>query len=144
MARFYAQICTFVFLIVTVGGFFLGNASHVATGQAQGNVQGVVLHMTYARDVVDLVLLAAFAAVGFMLGRAPGRLVAGAAGVVLLALAILGFFIGDSLSGSRSFAGLHFTLAVNIFDLVAGVLAILAALGTVEDEGPASIIRPTA
>jgi hypothetical protein len=52
--------------------------------------------------------------------------------------------MGDTLSGARSFAGLHFTLAVNIFDLVVGVLAILAALGTVEDEGPASVIRPTA
>ncbi|MGD0833465.1 MAG: hypothetical protein ABSA40_03435 [Candidatus Dormibacteria bacterium] len=144
MARFYAQICTLVFLIVTVGGFFLGNATHVATGQAQGNVEGVVLHMTYARDVLDLVLLAAFAAVGFVLGRRLGRIVTAVAGAVLLALAILGLVMGDTLSGARSFAGLHFTLAVNIFDLVVGVLAILAALGTVEDEGPASVIRPTA
>jgi hypothetical protein len=99
--------------------------------------------MTYALDVLDLVLLAAFAAVGFVLGRRLGRIVTGAAGIVLLALAVLGLIMGDTLSGSRSFAGLHFTLAINIFDLVVGVLAILAALGTVEDEGPATIIRPT-
>jgi len=41
MARFYAQICTVVFLIVTIGGFFVGNAVTVAHGQAVGNVDGM-------------------------------------------------------------------------------------------------------
>ncbi len=144
MARFYAQICTVVFLVVTIGGFFVGNAVQVAHGQAVGNVDGMQLHLTYARDVVDLILLAAFAYVGFLASRRIGRIVTGAAGVVLLILAVVGFLVLDTNRGSRSILDLHFTLAINIFDLVVGVLAILAALGTVEDEGPTSVIRPTA
>jgi hypothetical protein len=144
MARFYAQICTLVFLVVTIGGFFVGNAVQVAHGQAVGNVDGMQLHLTYARDVVDLILLAAFAYVGFLASRRIGRIVTGAAGVVLLILAVVGFLVLDTNRGSRSILDLHFTLAINIFDLVVGVLAILAALGTVEDEGPTSVIRPTA
>jgi hypothetical protein len=100
------------------------------------------LHLTYVRDVLDLVLLAAFAYVGFMANRRIGRIVTGAAGVVLLVLAVVGFLFVDTTRGSRSILDLHFTVAINIFDLVVGALAILAALGTVEDEGPTSIIRP--
>ena len=144
MARLYAQICTVAFLIVVIGGFLVGDASHVVHGQAQGNVDGMEVHLTYARDVLDVVFLAAFAYVGFVASRHLGRIVAGAAGVVLLALAVLGFVLGDTAAGTRSLAGLHFTVALNIFDLVVGGFAILAALGTVEDEGPASVIRPTA
>ena len=144
MARFYAQICTVAFLVVGIGGFLVGDASHVVHGQAQGNVDGMEVHLTYARDVLDLVLLAAFAYVGFVAARHLGRIVTGAAGVVLFGLAILGFVIGDTPAGTRSLADLHFTVALNIFDLVVGGFAILAALGTVEDEGPASVIRPTA
>jgi hypothetical protein len=144
MARFYAQICTVVFLVVTIGWFFVGNAVQVAHGQAVGNVDGMQLHLTYARDVVDLILLAAFAYVGFLASRRIGRIVTGAAGLVLLILAVVGFLVLDTNRGSRSILDLHFTLAINIFDLVVGVLAILAALGTVEDEGPTSVIRPTA
>ncbi|HYA00382.1 MAG TPA: hypothetical protein VEK76_08535 [Candidatus Binatia bacterium] len=142
MARFYAQICTVAFLIVVIGGFLVGDASHVVAGEAQGNVDGMQLHLTYGRDVLDVVLLAAFALVGFVTSRRIGRLVVGAAGVVLLALAIIGFAVGDTNAGSRSLIDLHFPLAINIFDLVVGVLGILAALGTVEDEGPTSVIRP--
>ena len=142
MARFYAQICTVVFLIVTIGGFFVGNAVQVAHGQAVGNVAGMELHLTYVRDAVDLVLLAAFAYVGFLASRRVGRIVTGSAGLLLLILAVVGFLYVDTNRGSRSILDLHFTLAINIFDLVVGVFAVLAALGTVEDEGPASIIRP--
>jgi hypothetical protein len=146
MARFYAQICTVLFLVVVIGGFLVGNATHVTAphGEAVGNVDGMQLHLTYARDVVDLVLLAAFAYVGFLASRQVGRIVTGVAGVVLLALAVVGFLCVDTNSGARSIAGLHFTLAINIFDLVVGALAVLAALGTVEDEGPATVIRPAA
>jgi hypothetical protein len=77
-----------------------------------------------------------------MANRRIGRIVTGVAGVVLLILAVVGFLFVDTTRGSRSFLDLHFTLAINVFDLVVGVLAILAALGTVEDEGPTSIIRP--
>ncbi|MGA9114966.1 MAG: hypothetical protein WB802_14390 [Candidatus Dormiibacterota bacterium] len=144
MARFYSQICTAVFLVVVIGGFLVGNATHVTLphGEAQGNVDGMQLHLTYARDVVDLVLLAAFAFVGFVAGRRVGRIVTGVAGVVLLVLAVVGFLHVDTNSGARSIAGLHFTLAINIFDVVVGAFAVLAALGTVEEEGPTSVIRP--
>jgi hypothetical protein len=142
MARFYAQICTVAFLIVGIGGWFVGDASHVVAGHAQGNVDGMEVHLTYARDILDVVLLLAFAYVGFAAGRRAGRMVVGALGIVLLALTGIGFAIGDTTAGTRSLGGLHFTLALNIFDLVIGVLAVLTALGTVEDEGPASIIRP--
>jgi hypothetical protein len=77
-----------------------------------------------------------------MANRRIGRIVIGVVGVVLLILAVVGFLFVDTNRGSRSILDLHFTLAMNIFDLVVGVLAILAALGTVEDEGPTSIIRP--
>ena len=77
MARFYAQICTVAFLIVGVGGFFVGNAVQVAHGQAQGNVDGMQLHLTYVRDVLDLILLAAFVYVGFIASRRMGRIVTG-------------------------------------------------------------------
>lgn len=142
MARFYAQICTVAFLIIGIGGWFVGDASHVVAGQAQGNVDGMQVHLTYARDILDVGLLLGFAYVGFVAGRRAGRVVMGALGVVLLALAGIGFPMGDTAAGTRSLGGLHFTMALNILDLVVGTLAVLTALGTVEDEGPASVIRP--
>ena len=143
MARFYAQICTVAFLIVVIGGWLAGDAGTVVHGQAQGNVDGMELHLSHARDIFDAVLLAAFILVGFIAGRRLGRIVMGAVGVILLALTALGFAISDTAAGSRSFLGMHITQAMNIFDLVIGVLAVLTALGTVEDEGPTSVIRPT-
>ncbi|MGO8685671.1 MAG: hypothetical protein ACLQT7_00605 [Candidatus Dormibacteria bacterium] len=143
MARLYAQICTVVFLIVVIGGFLVGSAVAVGHGQARGNIGGIQLHLTYARDVLDVVLLAAFAYVGFFASRRVGRIVTGVAGVILVALAVVGFLYRDTDRGTRSILDLHFTLAINLFDLLIGVFAILAALGTVEDEGPGSVIRPT-
>jgi hypothetical protein len=142
MARFYAQICTVAFLILAIGGWFVGDASHVVHGLAQGNVDGMQLHLTYARDVLDCILLAGFVVVGFVAGRRLGRLLMGAIGIVLVTLAAIGFAMRDTNAGTRSFLGLHFTLAMNIFDLVVGVLAVLTALGTVEGEGPTGVIRP--
>lgn len=142
MARFYAQVCSVAFLIVGIGGWFVGDAGRVIAHQAQGNVDGMELHLTHARDVLDVILLIAFILVGFVLGRRAGRIVMGVVGVILVGLAALGFAIGDTVAGTRSVADLHFPLAINIFDLVVGVLAILTALGTVEDEGPTGVIRP--
>jgi hypothetical protein len=142
MARLYAQICTLVFLLVGVGGLAAGNASpHAPSGG--GNVGSLTLHLTWARDILDIALLLLFAYVGFLAARRPGRLLTGAAGVVLFALAIAGFLVGDDAHATRSVLGLHFTTALNILDLVVGVLAILAALGTVEDPEPAprSVLR---
>jgi hypothetical protein len=142
MARLYAQICTLVFLVVGVGGLAAGNAGpQYANGG--GNVGSLVLHLTWARDVLDIGLLVVFAYVGFLAARRPGRILMGTAGVVLFALAVAGFVVGDDAAATRSFLGLHFTTALNILDLVVGLLAVLAALGTVEDPEPAprSVLR---
>jgi hypothetical protein len=142
MARLFAQLCTLVFLLVGVGGLFAGSAGPHA-GSGGGNVGGLVLHLTWARDALDIGLTAVFAYIGFVAERRPGRLLMGAAGALLFALAVIGFVVGDDASATKGFAGLHFTTALNILDLVVGVLAILAALGTVEDPEPAprSVLR---
>lgn len=127
MSRFFAQLAAVIFVIVTAGGFVVGN---------NGNFDGVQVHMTLSRDILDLVFLAVFIWVGFGAGLHLGRIVTGAAGVVLLLLGIFGFIYGDTDAGTRSLLGLHFPLAINIFDLVMGVLAVLAALGTIEAPDP--------
>ncbi|MBJ7609585.1 MAG: hypothetical protein JF887_09195 [Candidatus Dormibacteraeota bacterium] len=142
MARLYAQLCAAVFLVVGVGGLVAGNAGPPAANGG-GNIGGLILHLTWARDAVDLALLAVFVYIGFVGSRRVGRLLAGGLGAVLLALAIVGFLVGDDAAATRSYAGLHFTTALNILDLVVGVLGILAALGTVEGPEPAprSVLR---
>lgn len=142
MARFYAQLCTLVFLVVGIGGLAAGNAGPPAANGG-GNIGSLTLHLTWARDALDIVLLAVFAFAAFAAPRHLGRILAGAIGVALLALAIAGFLLGDDAAATRSYAGLHFTTALNILDLVVGVLGILAALGTVEDPEPApgSVLR---
>lgn len=142
MARLYAQLCTFVFLLVGIGGLAAGNAGPPAPNGG-GNIGSLTLHLTWARDIFDIVLLAVFAYVGFVAARHLGRLITGGVGVLLLALAVIGFIAGDDAAGSRSYAGFHFSTALNILDLVVGLLAILAALGTVEDPEPAprSVLR---
>ena len=145
MARFYAQLCTGIFLIATIGGLLLGNAQTVVHGDTGGNLGSVALHLTWARDALDAVLLAVFAYVGFVASRRAGRLTTLVTGVVLVVIAILGFVVGDTDQAGRSVAGLHFTAVVNVFDAVIGVIAVLAALGTIEDDTPyeqQSIIRP--
>lgn len=141
MARFYAQICTLILLIAVVGGFFLGNAVATPGGEAGGNLGTVTLHMTWVRDALDVLLLVVFAYVGFVASRHLGRLVTGAVGVVLLALAVLGFVVGDDAGATKGLLGMHFPVALNIFDLVIGGLAVLAALGTIEEEEPAPARR---
>jgi hypothetical protein len=138
MARLYAQLFTLVFLVVGVVGLFLGDSSHVSDGQAGGNLGSVTLHLTWFRDAVDLGFAAVFAWVGFVAGRRQGRIAVGVAGVLLLALAIAGFVIGDDDLASRGHADLNFPVAINVFDLVAGALAVLCALGTIEEGAEAA------
>jgi hypothetical protein len=142
MARLYAQVCALVFLVVGVGGLAAGSAGPPAANGG-GNIGSLVLHLTWARDVLDIGLLAVFAYVGFVASRRLGRLLVGAVGIVLLALAIAGFVVGDDAAATRGFLGLHFTTALNLLDLVVGALAILSALGTVEGPEPAprSVLR---
>jgi hypothetical protein len=142
MARLYAQLCALLFLLVGVGGLAAGSAGPPAANGG-GNLGGLVLHLTWSRDVLDIALLIVFAYVAFVAPRRTGRLLVGAVGIVLLVLAIVGFVVGDDAAATKGFLGLHFTTALNLLDLVVGVLAILAALGTVEDPEPAprSVLR---
>lgn len=142
MARLYAQLCAFVFLLIGVGGLAAGNAGPPAANGG-GNIGSLTLHLTWARDVFDIVLLVVFVFAGFVASRRAGRVTVGAVGVLLLALAVVGFLVGDDAAATKGYAGLHFSTALNILDLVVGVLALLAALGTVEDPEPAprSVLR---
>ena len=133
MARSYAQLAAIVFTIVGVGGFLTGDASHVVHGDASGNFDGVALHLTYARDVLNLFIAAGFAYAGFVVGPAIASRLALAVGAFLLALAVVGFIVGDTASGSRSIASLHFPVAINILDLVAGGLGVLCALAGIDE-----------
>ena len=127
MARFLAQLLAPVFLAVGVGGLFLGDAGTAGKGE----LGPLDLDLTWARDVLDIVLLLAFVAVGFVLARHAGRLLMAAAGVVLLVAGVAGFVAGES-----GVAGLRGSLAMNLFSLAAGVLAVLAAAGTIEEPEP--------
>jgi hypothetical protein len=142
MARLYAQVCALVFLVVGLGGLAAGSAGPPAPNGG-GNVGSLILHLTWARDAVDIGLLLLFGYVGFIAPLRQGRLLVGAIGVALFALAIVGFLVGDDAAATKGFLGLHFTTGLNILDLVVGVLAILAAIGTVDGPEPAprSVLR---
>ncbi|HEY7927149.1 MAG TPA: hypothetical protein VIG86_06990 [Candidatus Dormibacteraeota bacterium] len=142
MARLYAQLCALVLLVVGLGGLAAGNAGPPAPNGG-GNIGSLILHLSWARDAFDIALLVVFVYAGFAASRRVGRILVGATGVLLLALAVIGFLVGDDAAATKSYAGLHFTTALNILDLVVGVLGLLAALGTVEDPEPAprSVLR---
>ena len=105
----------------------------MARGQASGNFDGVALHLTYARDVVDLVIAAVFAYTGFVARQPLANTAVLAVSGFLLALAVIGFITGDTDSGSRSIASLHFPVAINILDLIAGGLGVLSALASIDE-----------
>ena len=137
MARSYAQLAAVVFAIVGVGGFITGDAGTVVHGQASGNFDGVALHFTYLRDVIDLAIAAALGYAGFIAPEPVAVRVVLGAGAFLLLLTTVGFVVGDTAAGERSVLSLHFPVAINIFDLVAGTLAVLCGLGGTE-QAPAS------
>ena len=76
MARLYAQLCALVFLVVGVGGLAAGSAGPPAPNGG-GNVGSLILHLTWARDALDIGLLALFGYVGFVAPRRQGRLLVG-------------------------------------------------------------------
>jgi hypothetical protein len=129
MARLYAQFGAVVFLAVGVGGLLTGDAGTVVHHQPQGNVGPMALHLTYVRDVLDLVIGAALAFAGFRAGERMAEEIVLTLGVVLLLLALIGFVNPDNAAGSRSLVGMHFTQVMNIFDLITGALGVLCALG---------------
>jgi hypothetical protein len=130
MARLYAQFGAVVFLALGIGGLFTGDAGtlvqHLPGG---GNFGPMTLHLTYARDVLDLVFAAVLGFAGF---RAPDSLageIVLTVGVVLLLLALLGFVNPDNAAGTRSIVDLHFTPVINVFDTIVGALGLLCGIG---------------
>lgn len=134
MARLYAQLLTLVFIIVTLGGLALGDASHVTGAHAGGNLGGLTLHMTWGRDVLDGLLLVVVATAGFVAPRNLAAALVVAVGVVLTGLGITGFVVGDDAMATRGFADLHFPTAVDVFDAVVGLLALLSGGVTLADQ----------
>ena len=129
MARLYAQFGAVVFLAVGLGGLLTGDAGTLVHHQPQGNVGPMMLHLTYVRDLLDLVIGGVLVYAGF---RAPARIgeeIVLTVGVVLLLLALIGFVNPDTAAATRSIAGIHFTQVMNIFDLITGALGVLCALG---------------
>jgi hypothetical protein len=127
MARFFAQLLSPVFLVLGVGGIFLGDAGSAGKGE----LGPLDLDLTWARDVLDIGLTVLLVLVGFVLARHAGRLLMAAVGVVLVAAGVAGFAAGES-----GVAGLKGSLAMNLFCVVAGALALLAAAGTIEEPEP--------
>ena len=108
MARTYAQAAALVFLIVGLGGLLTGDAGHVVHGRASGNIDGVALHLTYVRDVINIAIGLGFVYAGWRAGERDAAITVLAAGAVLLLLAVAGFIANDDDAGTRSFATLHF------------------------------------
>jgi hypothetical protein len=138
MARLYAQFGAVVFLAVGLGGLFTGDAGTLVHHQPQGNVGPMMLHLTYVRDLLDIVIGGVLVYAG---SRAPERIgqeIVLTVGVVLLLLAFIGFVNPDNAAATRSIAGVHFTQVMNIFDLITGALGVLCGLGGAVSEPAAA------
>jgi hypothetical protein len=129
MARAYAQFAAVVFLVFGIGGLLTGDAGTLVHHHPSGNFGGVTLHLTYVRDVLNLVIAAVLGFAGFRAGESIAGEIVLTVGVVLLLLALLGFVNPDTAAGTRSIADLHFTPVINVFDTVAGALGVLCGIG---------------
>jgi hypothetical protein len=129
MARLYAQFGAVVFLVVGLGGFLTGDAGTLVNQLPQGNLGNVILHLTYTRDVLNLVIACVLGFAGFRARDSIAAEIVLTVGVVLLLLAVVGFANPDTVQGTNSIAGLHFPEVINIFDLVAGTLGVLCGIG---------------
>ena len=129
MARLYAQFGAVLFVAVGLGGLLTGDAGRLVHHQPGGNVGGMILHLTYARDVLNLAIGVALGSAGFRAGDTLAAEIVLTVGVVLGLLAIIGFANPDTPAATRSFAGLHFPTVINIFDAITGALALLCGLG---------------
>jgi hypothetical protein len=138
MARLYAHFGAVVFLVVGIGGLLTGDAGTLVHHHPEGNLGPVALHLTYVRDVLDLVIGAVLAFAGFRAGdRLAGEIVL-TAGVVLLLLAVIGFANPDNAKTTRDILGMNMTLPMNIFDAITGALGVLCGLGATATTEPAS------
>ncbi|HVS44577.1 MAG TPA: hypothetical protein VMU20_20175 [Candidatus Dormibacteraeota bacterium] len=136
MARLYAQLFTLVFAVVGLGGLALGDAGHTGGG----NLGGLTLHLTWARDILDIAIAAALALVGFTfrIPRQPAAILVVLIGALLFVLAVSGFIVGDDALATKGFAGLHFPTAVNVLDLLSGVLGLFSGGLTLADQPEAA------
>ncbi|TMD93431.1 MAG: hypothetical protein E6I76_14605 [Chloroflexi bacterium] len=136
MARLYAQLFTLVFAVVGLGGLALGDAGHTGGG----NLGGLTLHLTWARDILDIAVAAALALVGFTfrVPRQPAAILVLLVGALLTVLAVSGFIVGDDTLASKGFAGLHFPAAINVLDLLSGVLGLFSGVVTLADQPDAA------
>ena len=136
MARLYAQLFTFVFAVVGLGGLALGDAGHTGGG----NLGGLTLHLTWARDILDIAIAAVLALVGFTfrIPRQAAAILVVLIGALLTALAISGFIVGDDALATKGFAGLHFPTAFNVLDLLTGILGLLSGGVTIADQPEAA------
>jgi hypothetical protein len=138
MARLYAQFGAVLFLVFGIGGLLTGDAGTLIHHHPEGNLGPVALHLTYVRDVFNLVVGAALAFAGFRAGeRLAGEIVI-TVGVVLLLLALIGFANPDDARTTRDILGMNMTLPINIFDAIAGALGLLCGLGGSVTAEPAS------
>ena len=129
MARLYAQFAAVVFLVFGVGGLFTGDAGTLVHHLPQGNLGPVTLHLTYLRDVLNLVIAGVLGFAGFRANDAICGEIVLTVGVVMLLLALLGFANSDNATTTHSIADLHFPMAVNIFDAITGALGVLCGVG---------------
>jgi hypothetical protein len=129
MARLYAQFGAVLFLAVGLGGLLTGDAGTLVHHQPQGNFGPMALHLTYVRDVLDLVIGGVLAFAGVRAEERIAEEIVLTVGVVLLLLALVGFANPDNVAGTRSVVGVHFTEVMNIFDLVTGAIGVLCGLG---------------
>src|SRR5437588_4413861 len=136
MARLYAQLFTLVFAVVGLGGLALGDAGHTGGG----NLGGLTLHLTWARDILDIAVAAALALVGFTfrVPRQPAAILVLLVGALLTVLAVSGFIVGDDTLASKGFAGLHIPAAINVLDLLSGVLGLFSGVVTLADQPDAA------
>lgn len=138
MARLYAQFAAVVFVVVGVGGLFTGDAGTLVHHLPAGNLGRMALHLTYVRDVLDLIIGAVLAFAGFRAGDRLGGEIVLTVGVVLLLLALIGFANPDDAKTTRDILGMNMTLPMNIFDAVTGALGVLCGLGGTVTAEPAS------
>jgi len=129
MARLYAQFGAVLFLVVGFGGLFTGDAGTLVNHLPGGNFGPMTLHLTYVRDVLDLIIGLALAYAGFRAEPSITDEIVLTVGVVLVLLALIGFVDPDTTTKARSLGGIHFTEVMNIFDLITGVLGLLCGLG---------------
>jgi hypothetical protein len=134
MARLYAQFAAVVFLAFGLGGILTGDAGTLVHHHPAGNLGAMTLHLTYARDILNLVIAAALGFAGFRARERVADEIVLTVGVVLLLLAVIGFAYPDNAVGTRSILDLHFPLVVNIFDAIAGALGVLCGVGATATE----------